>query len=152
MRRILDQLDGSAHRFAYVYGHHAGNHAAARLPMPHPGPRYPMRYLGPTRKYPWRLVTNTLRGLWSMVEAMRLVRRLRPDVILTLGTAASVPLLLAGRAVGARSVFVESLTRVERLSLTGWLLYRLRLPQRFYVQWASLAQRYPRAVYAGMVL
>jgi len=152
MYRLLEQLSESDFRFAYAYGHHSGNHAARRLPMPHPGPRYAMHYLGPTRKYPWRWITNALRGLWSIVEAVRLVRRLRPDVILTLGTAAAVPLLLAGRLVGAYGVFVESLTRVVNLSLTGKLLYHLRLPRRLYVQWAHLRTRYPRTVFAGMVL
>ncbi len=149
---ILEQYAPDEFRFAYVYGHHSGNHSTGRLPMPHPGPRYPMHYLGPTRKHPIRLITNTARFALSFIEAFRLVRRLRPAGILALGHPAAIPLFLAARIWRARCVFVESLTRVVDLSLTGRFVYHLRLAQRIYVQWPSLREKYARSTFAGTVL
>ena len=51
---ILQRFPPDEFRFAYAYGHCRGVHGAARLAMPHPGPCYPIHYLGPTRKHPLR--------------------------------------------------------------------------------------------------
>lgn len=150
--RILERLDGRELRFAYVYGHCKGVHGASRLEMPHSGPCYPMHYLGPTRKHPVRFVSNPARFLLSCVEAIRIVKGLRPAWILAVGTSMAVPLFAAGRVMGARCCFLESLTRVRDLSMTGRILKRLRLPNRFYVQWSDLARDDPALHFAGAVL
>jgi len=150
--RILEQFPTDEFAFAYVYGHHSGVHGAADDPMPHPGPCYPIHYLGPTRKHPLRFFSNTARLALSIIESVRLVRRLRPHAILALGTATAIPLFMAGKLFRVPCVFVESLTRVEQMSLTGRILYRLRLADRFYVQWAGLQQKFDRAIYAGAVI
>lgn len=151
-RRILERFPASSARFAYVYGHHSGNHSAARLELPAPGERYPVSYLGPTRKTRFGFVSNAVRFVRSCVSAVALVARLRPDAVLSVGHPAAIPLCLAGKVLGAKTVFVESLTRVVELSVTGRIMYHLRLADRLYVQWAKLAEQYPRATYAGSVL
>lgn len=50
-----------------------------------------------------------------------------------------------------RVVFVESIARTSRLSLTGLILYHARMADRFLVQWDALQRRYPRAVCVGRV-
>jgi UDP-N-acetylglucosamine:LPS N-acetylglucosamine transferase len=74
----------------------------------------------------------------------RLLRRQKPDVILSTGAGVAVPFLILGKLLGCRTVFVESITRIETLSLTA------RLVQPFldvlYVHWPQLQVRYPRAV------
>lgn len=151
-QRVLEQFPADQFRFAYVYGHCRGVHGAARLEMPHDGPRYPMHYLGPTRS-PWfGRFSNTARFAWSMLEADRLVKRLRPAAIIAIGTAMAVPLFVAGRRHGATCVFVESLTRFRNLSATGRWVRRLRLADRLYVQWPQLQRSLPDTTYAGAVL
>ena len=44
-------------------------------------------------------------------------------------------------------VFVESVCRVQKLSLTGRLLYPIA--DKFLVQWPQLLQKCPRAEYLG---
>ena len=91
-----------------------------------------------------RNVPNLLRNLGL---AMRVVPRLRPTVILTTGAGVAVPFAWIGRLFGSRVVYVESLTRIDRPSLT----YRLIRPvvSRTYVQWPEL--RLPGALYRGTV-
>ena len=136
--RILEQWSAETFRFAYVYAHHSGNRSASRLAMPHPGPRYPIRYLGPRRKRSSRFVLEPVRFVASLLEALRLVRRLRPQAILAIAHSAAAPLVLAGKLCRIRCVFVESLTRVDDLSLAGRIIYHLGLAARQYVQWPSL--------------
>src|SRR3712207_4163963 len=65
---------------------------------------------------------RSLRALGrNLALAWRLIRRHRPDVILSTGAALSVPFFLIGRLHGCRLVYVESLTRTQGLSLSGKL-------------------------------
>lgn len=65
------------------------------------------------------------------------------DVIIAIGCSHAVPMLLAGRLMGCKSIYIESITRVDKLSNTGRLVYHLRLSSRFLVQWPRLQERYP---------
>jgi UDP-N-acetylglucosamine:LPS N-acetylglucosamine transferase len=87
---------------------------------------------GPTE----RSIKNTLRNLWLSVAVMR---RHRPDVLLSTGGGVTVPLFIIGKLIGARLVYVESLTRVNAPSLSGRLVYPLA--DRFFVQWPETATR-----------
>ncbi len=71
------------------------------------------------------------------------LRRHRPDVILTTGAGVAVPFLIVGKLLGSRTVFVESITRIESLSLSA----RLVLPflDRLFVHWPQVQARYPQA-------
>lgn len=48
-----------------------------------------------------------------------------------------------------RVVYVESIARVERLSLSGRILHLSRVADRLFVQWPDMARRFPRTTYAG---
>ncbi len=81
---------------------------------------------------------RSLRALLANLRlAIRLVRRERPDAILSTGAALAFPFFLAGRLFGARLVYVESLTRTESLSLTGRLVRPLA--HALFVQWPAAA-------------
>ncbi|KAM0904973.1 hypothetical protein ACQ4PT_017666 [Festuca glaucescens] len=55
--------------------------------------------------------------------------------------------------LGWSSIFyIESIARVKKLSLSGLLLYKLRLADQFFVQWPQLQQKYPRAQCAGRLM
>jgi len=88
----------------------------------------------------------------SLWRSGLLVRRFRPDVVLCVSTCLALPLFFWGRLWGARTVYVESATRVTKLSRTGWLVLRLRLASRFYVQWPALARIHTGALFRGSVL
>ncbi|CAD6268748.1 unnamed protein product [Miscanthus lutarioriparius] len=55
--------------------------------------------------------------------------------------------------LGWSSIFyIESIARVKKLSLSGLLLYKLRIADQFFVQWPQLQHEYPRACYAGHLM
>lgn len=96
----------------------------------------------------------TNRSLWNLIRnfglAWRLLRRERPQVIVSTGAGVAVPFLILGRLFGARTVYLESIARIHELSLSGRLVYRL--VHHFLVQWPELAEKYPRATYQGRVV
>jgi len=77
----------------------------------------------------------------------RVLHTCKPDVILSTGAGVAVPFLILGKLLGCRTVFVESITRIETLSLSA----RLALPfiDVLYVHWPQLQTRYPRAELIG---
>ncbi|OLT42037.1 hypothetical protein BJF86_02380 [Serinicoccus sp. CNJ-927] len=62
------------------------------------------------------------RAARSLPLALSLLRRLRPQTVVSTGAALSLPYLLAARAVGAEVHYVESATRLDGPSLTGRIL------------------------------
>ncbi|KAH8519136.1 hypothetical protein H0E87_000812 [Populus deltoides] len=94
----------------------------------------------------------------ALVHALWLMIRIRPQVVLCNGPGTCVPLCVIAflfKMVGVRwsSVFyVESIARVRKLSLSGLLLYKLRIADQFFVQWPQLQRKYPRAHYVGCLM
>jgi UDP-N-acetylglucosamine:LPS N-acetylglucosamine transferase len=95
-----------------------------------------IRAHGPTTR-------NLLTLLRNALLALRVLMRERPDLIVATGAGVAVPFLILGRLLGARTVYIESITRIESLSLTA----RLSLPflSVLYVQWPQLQRLVPRA-------
>ena len=103
---------------------------------------------GPTnRNFGLLAVRNQLR---NGVLAFRLLRATRPRVVLTTGAGVAVPFAWLGRLLGARTVYVESLTRIERPSLSCRLI--APVATRIYAQWPELTGAVPRARYLGSVV
>lgn len=151
--KILQRFPADRFRIAYVYGYYAHDYSGRTIPMPQPGERYGVYYhLGPTRKHLGQHLANAARLTRSFVEAYRLLRRLRPQAIFTVGSAIALPLFLAARCLGIRRIYVESITRAQQPSLTARVLDRLSLASRLYVQWPRLQQQLSNATYAGGVL
>jgi len=96
----------------------------------------------------------TNRNLVNLFRNLRLafsvLRKERPDAVLSTGAGISVPFVWAARLLGIQTLFIEDLTRVSRLSLSGRLVYRIA--DIFLVQWPELVPRYPRAQYRGRFL
>lgn len=64
-------------------------------------------------------------------------------------------LCAAPQVLGLKSVhiiYIESIARVDHLSLTGKILYHLRLSNLFLVQWEKLADKLPRAKFISRLM
>lgn len=92
----------------------------------------------------WKFLLN----LW---EAFRILWKDRPAVILSTGAGPVVPFALVGRLFfHTRVVFVETITRVDRPSMTGKIMYWLA--HDFFYQWESLRRYFPKGIYGGPLL
>ncbi|XP_048131657.1 LOW QUALITY PROTEIN: UDP-N-acetylglucosamine transferase subunit ALG14-like [Rhodamnia argentea] len=103
-------------------------------------------------------VTSVWTTLVATSHALYLMIQLRPEVILCNGPGTCIPLCAIAflfKVLGIRwsSIFyMESIARVKRLSLSGLLLYKLRVADQFFVQWPQLQRKYPRAEYVGCLM
>lgn len=94
------------------------------------------------------------RSWWSTlvnaVQALSVLLRERPAVLISTGADVAVPIMILGKLMGARTVFVETAGSVEP-SLAGRLVYPFA--DLFIVQWPEKLVRFPRAVLAqGLLL
>ncbi|MCO5591026.1 hypothetical protein L7F22_045002 [Adiantum nelumboides] len=83
---------------------------------------------------------------------------LRYRTILCNGPGTCIPLCFAGfllKVLGIKwvvIVYIESIARVRRLSLSGLILYKLRLADKIYVQWTKLQEIYPHTEFVGRLM
>ncbi|WP_336973140.1 glucuronosyltransferase [Sphingobium aromaticiconvertens] len=81
-----------------------------------------------------------LRVLRCIVHAWRLVREVRPDVVITTGALPGLLVLICGRVSGAHTIWLDSVANSERLSMSGrWARF---FASRWLTQWAPLSGRH----------
>ncbi len=95
-------------------------------------------------------VMSVLRTLFSFILSLTYLLVYRPTVIVSCGTGLTVPIFFVARFLGIRTVFIESMSRVESLSQTGRIL--LGKTSLFFVQWKDLAAQVPGVLYGGQLL
>jgi UDP-N-acetylglucosamine:LPS N-acetylglucosamine transferase len=95
---------------------------------------------GPTNRNIKNLLRNT-------ALAIRVLARVRPAAILTTGAGVAVPFAWLGRLSGTTVLYVESVTRIEELSLSGRMIRPVA--DQVFVQWPELAAATPGVQFAG---
>ena len=86
-------------------------------------------------------------NLW---EAWQILRRERPDLILSTGAGPAVPFALVAKGLQIPNIFIEISAQVTEPSLTGRIMYYLA--SRFFYQWKPLEKYFPKAVHGGLLL
>lgn len=71
----------------------------------------------------------------------------RPDVVICTGVLAMIPMCLICKLFGKKLIYIESFAKVTSPTLSGKLLYKYA--DQFYVQWNSMKEIYPNAIYLG---
>lgn len=88
-----------------------------------------------------------LRMMGNIFKSIGIMIKERPDVVVTTGVLAVIPLCFLIKMTGGKLIYIESFAKVTSPTETGKLVYRLA--DRFYVQWESLRAVYPKAIYLG---
>lgn len=94
----------------------------------------------PTTRNVKNLVRNTF-------QAVKVLLKERPGIILSSGAAVALPYAWIGRLLGSRIVFVEAFNYVNTGTLTGRMVYPVA--DLFCVQWEAMLKVYPKAKYIG---
>lgn len=71
----------------------------------------------------------------------------KPDVIISTGALSTIPLCVFGKISRKNIIFIESFAKINSPTLTGKLVYKFA--DRFYVQWETMLDFYPNAIYKG---
>jgi UDP-N-acetylglucosamine:LPS N-acetylglucosamine transferase len=92
---------------------------------------------------------DTWRLLPCAVQLLRILLRERPHAIVTTGAAPGAVAVWLGSMFGIRTVWVDSVANVQRISRAGRLV--LARADVFLTQWEHLRDE-PKILYAGRVL
>jgi UDP-N-acetylglucosamine:LPS N-acetylglucosamine transferase len=90
---------------------------------------------------------NPLSWLVGAVLSFYIVIVERPDVIITTGAGIVVFFCVFAKLLGAKLIYIESMARIERPTLTARMLYLFA--DLFFVQWPGLLKYFPKAEYMG---
>ena len=82
--------------------------------------------------------------------AWKVLRRERPDVLISTGAAVAFPFFLLGRLMGVKTVFIEVYDRIDHASLTARLC--APLSSSFLVQWEDQLVFHPKAELIGRLM
>lgn len=92
--------------------------------------------------YPFKLGLNTIKSLFIYLKY-------RPEFIVSTGAHTSGPMCLIGHLLGSKVIFIETFANSKTKSVTGSIVYKFA--DLFIVQWESMLELYPNAVYGGWI-
>ncbi|XP_005678186.3 PREDICTED: UDP-N-acetylglucosamine transferase subunit ALG14 homolog [Capra hircus] len=119
-------------------------------------PEYYVHRIPRSREVQQSWLSSVLTTLYSMCLSFPLTYRVKPDLVLCNGPGTCVPICISALLLGILGikkviiVYVESICRVEHLSLSGKILFHLS--DYFIVQWPTLKEKYPKSVYLGRIV
>ena len=81
--------------------------------------------------------------------AWKVLRKERPDVIVSSGAAVAVPFFYLGKLFGMKTIYIEVFDRIDKPTMTGKMVYPVT--DRFIVQWEEMKQVYKKAINLGSI-
>ena len=101
--------------------------------------------------YPCHFPTN--RNLKNLIRntfvAWKVLRKERPDLLISSGAAVAVPFFYLGKLFGAKLIYIEIYDRRDKPTMTGKMVYPI--VDRFIVQWEEQKKVYPEAINLGSI-
>lgn len=93
---------------------------------------------------------NPITWFTGFFQSFLIAIKERPDAVITTGAGVVFFFCLFCKMFGAKLIFIESMAKVNRPTLTARLLYPFS--DLFFVQWPQLLSFFPKAKYVGRLL
>ncbi|HHT7237423.1 TPA: PssD/Cps14F family polysaccharide biosynthesis glycosyltransferase [Bacillus cereus] len=81
------------------------------------------------------------------VQTLIILLKEKPDVVISTGALATVPMCLLAKLFKKKLIFIESFSKITSPTITGRLMYKYA--DLFLVQWEDMKKFYPDATYGG---
>ena len=92
--------------------------------------------------YPFKLFLNCFISLY-------LILKIRPDVVVTTGSHNVGPMCCLAKLFRKKVIFIETIANSTTPTRAGRLIYKFA--DYFIVQWESMLDVYPNAIYGGWI-
>ena len=92
--------------------------------------------------YPFKLFSNCFISLYYFIK-------FKPQYVVTTGTHTAGPMCCLAKIFRKKVIYIETMANCSTKTITGKLLYPIA--DLFIVQWESMLELYPNAVYAGFI-
>ena len=104
----------------------------------------PVKYLKQVnrkeKKFIFLMIYNAIVSLWIYLKE-------KPDIVICTGVLSMIPICLYAKIFKKKLVYIESFAKINSPTLSGKFLYKYA--DLFLVQWESMLEIYPNAVYKG---
>lgn len=87
--------------------------------------------------------------IYNIIKSFILFIKIRPKVIVTTGTHTAVPMCYIGKLFFRKIIYIETIANSKTKTLSGKLVYPIA--DTFIVQWESMLELYPKAIYGGWI-
>lgn len=87
--------------------------------------------------------------IYNSLKTIVLYIKIRPKYIVTLGTHTAVPMCYFGKLFGSKIIFIETFANSKTKTMSGRLVYPIA--DLFVVQWQSMLELYPKALFGGWI-
>lgn len=84
-----------------------------------------------------------------LLKSLYIFMKEKPDVIISTGVLAAIPMMFIGHFLKKKVIYIESFAKINSPTMTGKLIYKKHIADQFYVQWESMLEFYPDAIYKG---
>lgn len=103
------------------------------------------------KMYPCYYPTNrSLKALLINTKlAWKILRKEKPDLIISSGAAVAVPFFYLGKLFGAKLIYIEVFDRINKATMTGKIVYPI--VDKFIVEWEEMKKIYPKAINLGSI-
>lgn len=95
---------------------------------------------------PARNPFKTIHNFW---QSWKILQKEKPNLVLSTGADVAIPILLLGKLLGKKVIFVESFCRTEQPSWSGRMAYLFS--DLFIYQWKELEAFFPKGKFGGSV-
>jgi UDP-N-acetylglucosamine:LPS N-acetylglucosamine transferase len=93
---------------------------------------------------------NPFRVICVFFRCINAAWRERPNVVVSTGAAVGCIMCFLGKLWGAKVIWIDSITNVDRISLSGRMVRYIA--DLFLVQWYELTQKYSGVEYVGTTI
>jgi len=91
-----------------------------------------------------------LEAVKVIIRSFRIIRKEKPDVILTTGSMPIAMFCLVGKLFGAKVIWIDSVANTRRLSMSGRLIRPFA--NLIFSQWPEVSAKYHKVIYAGEII
>ncbi len=95
------------------------------------------------------LFTYLFKFTFNVFKSLYLFLKERPDVVVTTGAHTAVSMCYIAKLFRKKVIFIETLANRNTKTLSGKLVYPIA--DYFLVQWESMLELYPKAIYMGFI-
>lgn len=95
------------------------------------------------------LFTYFFKFIYNVIKSFIIFLKIRPKVIITTGTHTAVPMCYIGKLFRSKIIYIETFANSNTKTVAGKIIHPIA--DTFIVQWESMLELYPDAIYGGWI-
>lgn len=99
-----------------------------------------------TKSHP---LTYIFKFTYNFIKGLILFIKIKPDVVVTTGAHTGAILCYIAKICRKKVIYIETFANMHTKTITGRLVYPIA--DMFIVQWESMKELYPKAIYGGWI-